>query len=163
MSNLESPRLPLPPFDYESAVQKVRIAEDAWNSRNPELVSLAYTSDSIWRNRTEFLSGRQEIIQFLKRKWLKELDYRLIKEFWAFRDNRIAVRFAYEWHDPVTGFVLTVMRIGSSMNKDSCGGVLPASTTCQLGKVIAYSTGYWAVVLTIIPDCPTSIFEKAQQ
>ncbi|MFN6480162.1 nuclear transport factor 2 family protein [Nostoc sp. DedQUE07] len=99
MNNPENSRLPLPPFDNESAIQKVRIAEDAWNTRNPELVSLAYTSDSIWRNRSEFLSGREAIAQFLTRKWLKELDYRLIKELWAFQDNRIAVRFAYEWHD----------------------------------------------------------------
>ncbi len=85
MNNPENSRLPLPPFDYESAIQKVRIAEDAWNTRNPERVSLAYTSDSVWRNRSEFLSGREAIVQFLTRKWLKELDYRLIKELWAFR------------------------------------------------------------------------------
>ena len=99
MNNPEKPRLPLPPFDQESAIQKVRLAEDAWNTRNPQRVLLAYTSDSVWRNRSEFLSGREAIVQFLTRKWLKELDYRLIKELWAFRDNRIAVRFAYEWHD----------------------------------------------------------------
>lgn len=96
MNNLETPQLLLPPFDNESAIQKVRIAEDGWNTRNPELVSLAYTSDSNWRNRSEFLSGREAIVQFLTRKWLKELEYRLIKELWAFQDNRIAVRFAYE-------------------------------------------------------------------
>ncbi|MHC5762901.1 nuclear transport factor 2 family protein [Nostoc sp.] len=99
MTNTENLRLLLPPFNNESAIQKVRIAEDAWNTRNPELVSLAYTSDSVWRNRSEFLSGREAIVQFLTRKWLKELDYRLIKELWTFQDNRIAVRFAYEWHD----------------------------------------------------------------
>ena len=99
MNHTENPRLPLPPFDNESAIQKVRIAEDAWNTRNPERVSLAYTPDSVWRNRCEFLSGRDAIVQFLTRKWLKELDYRLIKELWTFGDNRIAVRFAYEWHD----------------------------------------------------------------
>jgi len=92
-------RPPLPPFTQETAVQKVRLAEDAWNSRDPERVSLAYTIDSRWRNRSEFLVGRQEIVAFLRRKWAKELDYRLIKELWAFRENRIAVRFAYEWHD----------------------------------------------------------------
>jgi nuclear transport factor 2 (NTF2) superfamily protein len=92
-------RSPLPPFNAETAAQKVRLAEDAWNSRNPEQVSLAYTPDSRWRNRAEFLTGREEIIQFLERKWAKELGYRLIKELWAYRDNRIAVRFAYEWHD----------------------------------------------------------------
>jgi uncharacterized protein len=88
-----------PPFTYESAVQKVRLAEDGWNSRNPEKVSLAYSEDSKWRNRAEFVTGRAEIIGLLSRKWAKELDYRLIKELWAFGGNRIAVRYAYEWHD----------------------------------------------------------------
>jgi uncharacterized protein len=92
-------RPPFPPFTHETAVQKVRGAEDAWNSRNPERVSLAYTPDSNWRNRSEFITGRAEIVAFLTRKWAKELDYRLIKELWAFTDNRIAVRFSYEWHD----------------------------------------------------------------
>src|ERR1700704_7090163 len=87
-------RPPLPPFNRESAIQKVRLAEDGWNSRDPEKAALAYTIDSRWRNRAEFLSGRQEIIQFLARKWAKELDYRLIKELWAYTGNRIAVRFA---------------------------------------------------------------------
>jgi nuclear transport factor 2 (NTF2) superfamily protein len=94
-----STRPPLPPFTRETAIQKVRLAEDGWNSRDPEKVALAYTIDSRWRNRAEFPHGRQEIIQFLKRKWAKELDYRLIKELWAYTENRIAVRFAYEWHD----------------------------------------------------------------
>jgi uncharacterized protein len=92
-------RPPLPPFTQETAIQKVRLAEDAWNSRDPEKVSLAYTPDSRWRNRSEFVNGRQEIVAFLTRKWTKELDYRLIKELWTFAQNRIAVRFAYEWHD----------------------------------------------------------------
>jgi len=92
-------RPPLPPFNAETAAQKARMAEDAWNSRDPARVALAYTPDSRWRNRSEFLQGREAIEAFLKRKWSKELDYRLIKEVWAFRDNRIAVRFAYEWHD----------------------------------------------------------------
>jgi nuclear transport factor 2 (NTF2) superfamily protein len=92
-------RPPLPPFTRETAIQKVRRAEDAWNSRDPEKVSLAYTLNSRWRNRSEFVNGRAEIVAFLTRKWSKELDYRLIKELWAFNDNRIAVRFAYEWHD----------------------------------------------------------------
>lgn len=95
----EPPRPPLPPFDAVTAAQKVRLAEDAWNSRNPERVSLAYTRDSVWRNRAEFLAGREAIVQFLTRKWHRELDYRLIKELWAFTGNRVAVRFAYEWHD----------------------------------------------------------------
>jgi len=90
---------PFPPFTLETAQQKVKMAEDAWNSRDPERVVLAYTIDSQWRNRTEFLSGREEIKAFLYRKWEKELDYRLRKELWSFTDNRIAVRFEYEWHD----------------------------------------------------------------
>lgn len=92
-------RPPLPPFTAESAAQKARAAEDAWNMRDPVRVSLAYTEDSQWRNRAEFLEGRADIVAFLTRKWARELDYRLIKEVWAFTDNRIAVRFAYEWRD----------------------------------------------------------------
>ncbi len=92
-------RPPLPPFTAETAAQKVRGAEDAWNGRNPQKVALAYTEDSVWRNRAEFVTGRAAIEAFLARKWAKELDYRLIKEVWAFGPNRIAVRFAYEWHD----------------------------------------------------------------
>ena len=92
-------RPPLPPFTLETAIQKVRVIEDAWNSREPEKMVLAYTADSRWRNRAEFLEGRDEVLGFLKRKWAKELDYRLIKELWAFSGNRIAVRFAYEFHD----------------------------------------------------------------
>jgi nuclear transport factor 2 (NTF2) superfamily protein len=92
-------RPPLPPFTHETAIQKVRLAEDGWNSRDPEKVSQAYALDSRWRNRSEFVNGRADIVAFLTRKWTKELDYRLIKELWAFSENRIAVRFAYEWHD----------------------------------------------------------------
>ncbi|WP_067339330.1 DUF1348 family protein [Stappia indica] len=92
-------RPPLPPFTQETAVLKVRMAENAWNSRDPERVALAYTPASRWRNRAEFLTGRTEIAAFLARKWARELDYRLIKELWAFTENRIAVRFAYEWRD----------------------------------------------------------------
>lgn len=98
MSMPES-RPPLPPFTRETAVQKVRMAEDGWNTRDPQRVSLVYTPDSTWRNRSEFFSGRAAIVAFLTRKWSKELDYRLIKELWASHENRIAVRFAYEWHD----------------------------------------------------------------
>jgi len=94
-----TPRPPLPPFTLETAVHKVRLAEDAWNSRDPERVSLAYTVDSRWRNRAEFIVGREQIVVFLSRKWARELDYRLIKELWAFGGNRIAVRFAYEYRD----------------------------------------------------------------
>ncbi len=97
MENNDRP--PLPPFSQETAEQKVRMAEDAWNTRDPERVSLAYSVDSRWRNRAEFFTGRQAIVQFLQRKWARELDYRLIKELWAWHENRIAVRFAYEWHD----------------------------------------------------------------
>ena len=92
-------RPPLPPFNLDTATQKVRMAEDAWNSRDPARVVLAYTTDSRWRNRVEFLKGRDAIQAFLVRKWSRELDYRLIKELWAYAENRIAVRFAYEWHD----------------------------------------------------------------
>ena len=92
-------RPPLPPFNLETAAHKARLAEDAWNSRDPERVALAYTELSRWRNRNEFVTGRGEIVAFLARKWQRELDYRLIKEVWAFAGSRIAVRFAYEWHD----------------------------------------------------------------
>ena len=92
-------RPPLPPFDAESAARKARMAEDAWNTRDPVRVAQAYSIDSRWRNRAEIFQGRDAIVAFLTRKWNRELDYRLIKEVWAFRDNRIAVRFAYEWHD----------------------------------------------------------------
>lgn len=90
---------PLPPFNTESATLKVRLAEDAWNSRDPQRVALVYTDDTRWRNRAEFVQGREQVRQLLTRKWVKELDYRLIKELWAFGEQRIAVRFAYEWHD----------------------------------------------------------------
>lgn len=95
----EESRPPFPPFNYETAAAKVQSAENAWNTRDPERVSQAYAIDSTWRNRSEFLTGRDAIVQFLHRKWAKELDYRLIKELWAFHEAHIAVRFAYEWHD----------------------------------------------------------------
>ncbi len=95
----EAPRPPLPPFTPETAAKKARLAEDAWNGRDPVRVSLAYTPDSQWRNRHEFLRGREQIVTFLTRKWASELEYRLIKEVWAFTENRIAARFAYEWHN----------------------------------------------------------------
>jgi uncharacterized protein len=99
-SNAPAAASPLkPPFTFDTAVAKVRAAEDAWNTRDPQRVALAYTEDSQWRNRAEFFQGRAAIREFLQRKWSRELDYRLIKEIWAFRENRIAVRFAYEWHD----------------------------------------------------------------
>jgi nuclear transport factor 2 (NTF2) superfamily protein len=97
---MEAERPPLPPFTrVEDAIRKVRLAEDAWNTRDPERVALAYTTDSHWRNRAEFFEGREAIVAFLTRKWSQERDYRLIKELWGFRENRMAVRFAYEWHD----------------------------------------------------------------
>ena len=92
-------RFPIPPFTMETALQKVQAAEDAWNTRDPERVLLAYTVDTEWRNRSEFINGREEVVAFLKRKWAKELDYKLKKELWGFRENRMAVRFEYEWHD----------------------------------------------------------------
>ncbi|RFC69998.1 nuclear transport factor 2 family protein [Streptomyces sp. AcE210] len=94
-----STRPPLPPFTRETAIEKVRLAEDGWNSRSPQKVALAYSEDSRWRNRAEFITGREAIVEFLSRKWNRELDYRLVKELWAFDGHRIAVRFAYEWHD----------------------------------------------------------------
>ncbi|MGQ7269300.1 nuclear transport factor 2 family protein [Marinobacter nauticus] len=96
---MSTQRPPLPPFTRESAIEKVRLAEDGWNSREPAKVALAYTQDTRWRNRAEFANGRKEVEEFLTRKWNRELDYRLIKELWAYTDNRIAVRYAYEWHD----------------------------------------------------------------
>ena len=100
---MTEPRPPAPPFDAETAARKARLAEDAWNSRDPERVAMAYTVDSAWRNRAEFLVGRPAIIAFLHRKWTEEQAYRLIKEVWAHTDDRIAVRFAYEWHDARAG------------------------------------------------------------
>lgn len=92
-------KLPLPPFTFETATQKVQLAEDAWNSKDSKRISMAYTADSEWRNRNEFINGREEIINFLENKWNKEIDYKLKKELWAFTENRIAVRFEYEWHN----------------------------------------------------------------
>lgn len=92
-------KLPIPPFNMETALQKVQLAEDAWNTKDPEKVCLAYTIDTEWRNRTEFINGREEVKQFLKRKWKNELNYKLKKELWGFRENRMAVRFEYEWHN----------------------------------------------------------------
>ncbi len=99
MTSTTETRPPLPPFDRDGAIEKIRLAEDGWNSREPQRVSLAYSVDSEWRNRAEIFRGRAAIVEFLQRKWARELDYRLIKELWVYRDNRIAVRFAYEWHD----------------------------------------------------------------
>lgn len=95
----ENKRLPVPPFTMETALQKVQMAEDAWNTKDPEKICLAYTVDTEWRNRTDFINGREEVKQFLQQKWEKELDYKLKKELWGFRENRMAVRFEYEWHN----------------------------------------------------------------
>lgn len=105
LNNPSEQRPPLPPFSKETAAQKVRLAEDAWNTRDPERVSLAYTEESVWRNRADFLVGREAIVEFLSRKWRRELDYRLIKELWACDENRIAVRFAYESHDEAGNWI----------------------------------------------------------
>jgi len=110
---MEAPRPPLLPFTRETAIEKVRLAEDGWNSRDPAKVSLAYSLDTRWRNRVEFANNRDEARAFLERKWAKELDYRLIKELWAFTENRIAVRYAYEWHDG-SGNWFRSTRIGNS-------------------------------------------------
>jgi nuclear transport factor 2 (NTF2) superfamily protein len=120
-------RPPPPPFDRSSAIQKVRLAEDGWNSRDPEKVALAYSVDSAWRNRAEFVTGRQAIVQFLARKWAKELDYRLIKEFWALHDNRIAVRFAYEWHDDSGNWFISYGNENWEFNPD---GLMKARYAC---------------------------------
>lgn len=111
-------RPPLPPFTKESAIEKVRAAEDGWNSRNPEKVALAYTEDSIWRNRSTFLKGRAEITKFLTEKWQREHEYRLIKELWTFAENRIAVRFAYEWHDDQQNWFRSYGNENWEFNKD---------------------------------------------
>lgn len=100
MSNSEKPRPPFPPFNAETAATKARMAENAWNTKDPVKVSLAYTPDSQWRNRSTFLKGREQIVEFLTNKWANEIEYKLIKEVWAFTDNQIAVRFAYEWRNP---------------------------------------------------------------
>lgn len=111
-------RPPLPPFTKESAIEKVRAAEDGWNSKNPEKVALAYTENSVWRNRSTFLKGRSEIIEFLSSKWQREKEYRLIKELWTFGENRIAVRFAYEWHDDLQNWFRSYGNENWEFNKD---------------------------------------------
>ena len=146
-----STRPPLPPFTRETAIQKVRLAEDGWNSRDPEKVALAYTIDSRWRNRAEFPHGRQEIIQFLKRKWAKELDYRLIKELWAYTENRIAVRFAYEWHDDSRNWFRSYGNENWEFNGNGSWPYgLRQSTTFPFWNQIANTTGRsGAVPMTI--------------
>jgi nuclear transport factor 2 (NTF2) superfamily protein len=120
-------RPPLPPFTRETAIQKIRMAEDGWNSRNPEKVALAYTVDTRWRNRAEFVKNRAEAQAFLERKWAKELDYRLIKELWAFTENRIAVRYAYEWHDDAGNWFRSYGNENWEFNEDGLMAVRHAS------------------------------------
>jgi len=120
-------RPPLPPFTRETAIQKIRLAEDGWNSRNPEKVALAYTTDTRWRNRAEFVKNRAEAQAFLERKWAKELDYRLIKELWAYTDNRIAVRYAYEWHDDASNWFRSYGNENWEFNEDGLMAVRHAS------------------------------------
>jgi uncharacterized protein len=144
-------RPPLPPFTRESAIQKVRLAEDGWNTRDPAKVALAYAIDSRWRNRSEFINGRNDIVAFLTRKWAKELDYRLIKELWAFGENRIAVRFAYEWHDD-SGHWYRSYGNGVSTTTDSWPCGLRQSTTFPFWNLIANITGRSGAVPKTIQD-----------
>jgi nuclear transport factor 2 (NTF2) superfamily protein len=145
-------RPPLPPFSVASAAEKVRLAEDGWNSRNPERVAQAYSEDSRWRNRSEFVNGREEIIGFLARKWQSEFEYRLIKELWAFTDNRIAVRFAYEWHDDSGNWFRSYgNEIGSSEPMASCKNASPASTICRSSLRIDAFTGHLGAGRTNTP------------
>jgi len=120
-------RPPLPPFTRETAIQKIRMAEDGWNSRDPAKVALAYTPDTRWRNRAEFVKNRAEAQAFLERKWAKELDYRLIKELWAYADNRIAVRYAYEWHDDAGNWFRSYGNENWEFNEDGLMAVRHAS------------------------------------
>jgi hypothetical protein len=142
MPTLEQPRPPFPPFTTETATQKVRMAEDAWNSRDPERCSLAYSPDSVWRNRSEFLAGRDAIRQFLARKWATELDYRLVKELWSCQGNRM--QFASPMNGTTTaasGIAPTATRTGSSTNAASCSAALRASMTCPSRRASASSIG----------------------
>jgi nuclear transport factor 2 (NTF2) superfamily protein len=151
---------PTPPFTRETAIAKIRMAEDAWNSRDPQRACLAYTKDSQWRNRSEFINGRTEIVAFLTRKWNKELDYRLIKELWAFTDNRIAVRFAYEWHDDSGNWSgLTGTRTGNSMQPGSCCAASLRSMICRSPKPTENTTGRSGGGPTITRVFPTWGYE----
>ena len=144
-------RPPVPPFTPESAVEKVRKAEDGWNTRDPSRVALAYTIDSDWRNRSEFLKGREAIVTFLTRKWTREHDYRLIKELWGFRENRMAVRFAYEWRDDSDNWFRSYGNENWEFDAmASCSAALRTSTTCRLSRKIANSTGPSVAVRTIM-------------
>jgi nuclear transport factor 2 (NTF2) superfamily protein len=144
-------RPPLPPFNAETVAQKARLAEDAWNTRDPARVALAYTADSRWRNRSEFLQGREAIEAFLTRKWNRELDYRLIKEVWAFHENHIAVRFAYEWHDDSGSWFRSYGNENwefDELGLSACAS--PVSMTFQSRKGSASTTGRSVAVPTTI-------------
>ena len=146
-------RPPLPPFTRETATQKVRLAEDAWNSRDPEKVSLAYTVDSHWRNRSEFVNGRQEIVAFLRRNWTKELDYRLIKELWACEGNHIAVRCAYEWHDDSGNWFRSYGNENWEFDENGLMSLRLASINdLPIKETTASTTGHWDDVRMIIRD-----------
>jgi nuclear transport factor 2 (NTF2) superfamily protein len=147
-------RPPLPPFSTETAAQKARLAEDAWNSRDPERVAVAYTPDSRWRNRAEFITGRQAIVAFLERKWNRELDYRLIKEVWTCADNRIAVRFAYEWHDDSGSWFRSYGNENWEFDQDGLMALRIASINdLPIPRATASFTGRWVVAPTTIgPD-----------
>ena len=146
----------VPPFTEETAIQKVRAAEDGWNSRDPSRVALAYTLDSRWRNRAEFVTGRDQIVEFLTRKWTRELDYRLIKEIWAFGDNRIAVRFAYEFHDDSgQWFAPTATRTGSSTRRPDAQAARQHQRPADHRGRAEISTGRSAAVRTITPGSAT--------
>ena len=161
MSTPEAPRPPFPPFDAESAAKKVRLAEDAWNSRDPERVALAYTPDTIWRNRAEFPVGRAQVVEFLRRKWARELDYRLIKELWAYTGNRIAVRFAYEWRDD-SGHCSapTATRTGNSTSTASCTAASPPSMISRSAPRTGNTTGRSDAGPTTIRGCPTLVSDS---
>ena len=156
-------RPPLPPFTAETAAQKARLAEDAWNTRNPARVALAYTPDSIWRNRAEFIHGREEIESFLTRKWNRELDYRLIKEVWTFRENRIAVRFAYEWHDDSGSWFRSYGNENWEFDADGLMRRRIASIMIYRSKTVtANTTGHSVAVPMITPHSATSVFDPSE-
>jgi uncharacterized protein len=146
-------RPPLPPFTQNTAVLKVRLAEDSWNTRDPETVSLAYTVDSRWRNRVEFVLGKEQIVAFLSRKWTRELDYRLIKELWAYHDNRIAVRFAYEYRDDSGNWFRTYGNENWEFNNEGLMYARHASINeCPSQKSTGSSVGLLEGDLTTIRD-----------
>lgn len=145
-------RPPLPPFILETAIQKVRLAEDSWNTRDPKKVARGYSMDSRWRNRAEFVTGRAAIIEFLRRKWAKEIEYRLIKELWAFTGNHIAVRFAYEWHDDSGNWFRSYGNENWEYDEHGLNRcATPASTISRFLGTSASSIGRWGAGPTIIP------------